>query len=157
MWFQYAGPKLKFLSERNSALSKKLNYSISKELTLQKTELERNKQFQFIHYDLVNNILIDGNKTKLIDWENSGFGDISYNLAVLESIGKMAPEQFDIIKQQISLFSNDGFQKRFSFFRKLAIAVNYLWLYERSVIKKIEPQTNWTLNDLENLLNKEGL
>jgi len=157
MWYNYAIPRLESLRRSNISLAKGIEQKCLEAIKKNSSLLRDKNTFSFMHYDLVNNILVNKDKAMLIDWEKSGFGDPAYNLAVLETIGKLSTGQAFILQEDIKSFANPNFVERFKFFRILAITINYLWLYQKRIIEKVQPETYWQLEDLQNKLEMEVL
>ncbi len=153
----YAGPKLAKLEIGQPSLARYLRQSTIQTLEDHQELLEATDRFQFFHYDLVNNIVTSEQQARLIDWEKSGYGDPAYNLAVLTKIGKCSRPQERILKSGIEAFTDEEFNRRYTFYQKLALVINFLWLHEKVVVDKVSPETIWGLEELESRVIEEVL
>ncbi len=146
---EYMLPKLDILKKSRYNFAETLEKKSEKILSEHKELLEANKIFHFFHFDLVNNIILDEDNIKLIDWEKSGYGDPAYNLAVLGVIGKCSSEQEKALMKEFYESNNSQFLERYEFYKKIALLNNFLWLHEKTEVEKIQPETIWNLKDLE--------
>lgn len=145
----YAIPKFNLLAIRRPSFSRMIRKNIEKILCDNQKVLQDCRKFNFFHYDLVDNIVVDGGQPKLIDWEKSGFGDPAYNLAVMVIIGKFSSLQENKLQEEFKGFKDDTFSMRYKFYKTLGLVINFLWLYNKKEIEKIYPESIWELNELE--------
>ena len=155
MLYDYALPKLITLENNRLDFASLLKSKILRGLELNKGLLEENHDFHFFHFDLINNLITAEDNVQLIDWETSGYGDIAYNLADLTTIGKLTNEKENILMDNFSGFKDSKFTKRYEYYKQLALFINFLWLYDKLYAEKIQPETIWTIDDLESKLLEE--
>lgn len=137
-----------FLEDITTILNDKLKYEPRSDchINFNRYSAEpRNLPHGLLHNDLaLRNILLTNDKTRpicFIDWEFVDFGDISYDLAYLQSENQLLPDQIHIISEigNLSPYIHDRTLRYIKIFTPMLELVNCYWTIEH-IQAQISPE-----------------